>query len=332
MYRARPFIQEMMGGQQLNDQYFCQQLLPNYIEEHGVDWDVVYDDRGHFIEPHTEHTIGLGTISVREYLDDVAEPKLTDPGFAPGTVVTHGPDGCFGAVLFIEKEGFLPLFEKVHLAERYDIAIMSTKGMSVTAARTLIDRMCKHELPLLVLHDLDKAGLSIAGTLRRNTRRFTFSHKNKIVDLGLRLADVRELGLEASAEDAFDRGRDFVKQQNLLLNGATTEEAEFLLRKRVELNAMTSDQLVAFIERKLQEHGVKKIVPNSDLLGESYRLVTRNQKIEEIIERELEELDGDSVEPPSDLDTQVRKYLEQHPQARWHEAVSKIADAPEAAS
>jgi hypothetical protein len=330
MYRARPFIQEMMGGQQLNDQYFCQQLLPNYIEEYGVDWDVVYDDRGHFIEPHTGHTIGLGTISVREYLDDVAEPKMTDPGFAPGTVVTHGPDGCFGAVLFIEKEGFLPLFEAVHLAQRYDIAIMSTKGMAVTAARTLIDRLCKHELPLLALHDLDKAGLSIAGTLRRNTRRFTFSRKNKIVDLGLRLADVRELGLEASAEDAFDRGRDFVKRQNLLLNGATTEEAGFLLRKRVELNAMTSDQLVAFIERKLQQHGVKKIMPNSDLLGETYRLVMRKRKIEEIIERELQELDGDSVEPPPDLDTQVRQYLEKHPQARWDEAVSKIADAPEA--
>jgi hypothetical protein len=38
-------------------------------------------------------------------------------------------------VLFIEKEGFMPLFERVHLAERYEIADMSTKGMSVTAAR-----------------------------------------------------------------------------------------------------------------------------------------------------------------------------------------------------
>src|SRR5262249_42883858 len=76
MYQARPFIQDKMGGQQLNDQYFCQQLLPNYIEEYGVDWDVVYDDRGHFTEPHTGHEIGLGTISVREYLDDLAEPEL----------------------------------------------------------------------------------------------------------------------------------------------------------------------------------------------------------------------------------------------------------------
>ena len=32
MYQARPFMQEKMGGQQLNDQYFCQQLLPDYME------------------------------------------------------------------------------------------------------------------------------------------------------------------------------------------------------------------------------------------------------------------------------------------------------------
>src|SRR6478609_7952614 len=53
MYQARPFIQDKMNGQQLSDQYFCQTLLPNYTQEYGVDWDIVYDDRGHFCEPHT---------------------------------------------------------------------------------------------------------------------------------------------------------------------------------------------------------------------------------------------------------------------------------------
>ena len=161
-----------MGGQQLNDQYFCQQLLPDYMEEHGVDWDITYDDRGHFTEPHTEQVIGLGTISVRNYLASIGAPDLEEPKFAAGSVETRGPSGCFGAVLFIEKEGFLPLFEAVHLAERYDIAIMSTKGMSSTAARTLIERLCRHQVPLLVLHDFDKAGFSIIGTLKRDTRRF----------------------------------------------------------------------------------------------------------------------------------------------------------------
>src|SRR5262245_24340350 len=157
---------------------------------------------------------------------------------------------------------------------------MSTKGLSVTACRHLVEKLSREGVTLLVLHDFDKSGFSILSTLQRNTRRYRFHNKPTVIDLGIRLADVREFDLEASAEDAFDRGRDFKKRQNLLQNGATAEEAEFLLRKRVELNAMTSDQLVAFIERKLQEQGVKKIVPNSDLLGETYRLVMHNQKIE----------------------------------------------------
>src|SRR6266568_444659 len=70
MYAARPQIQERTG-RQLDDQYFTQTLLPNYVEERGVEWDVVYDDRGHFREPHTEHEIGLGTLKVREYLRGV---------------------------------------------------------------------------------------------------------------------------------------------------------------------------------------------------------------------------------------------------------------------
>jgi hypothetical protein len=46
MYAARPVIQERTG-KQLDDQYFTQTLLPDYMEEHDVDWDVVFDDRGH---------------------------------------------------------------------------------------------------------------------------------------------------------------------------------------------------------------------------------------------------------------------------------------------
>ena len=96
------------------------------------------------------------------------------PSFASGEVATYGPDGCFGAVLFIEKEGFLRLFEAVNLAQRHDLAIMSTKGMSNTAAGHSSMTLCKYQVPLLVLHDFDKAGFSIIGTLRRKTRRFTF--------------------------------------------------------------------------------------------------------------------------------------------------------------
>jgi hypothetical protein len=326
MYQARPFIQEMMGGQQLNDQYFCQQLLPDYIDEHGVDCDVTYDDRGHFTEPHTEHSIGLGTIAAREYLDSVRAPTLEEAGLAAAKIGTRGPDGCFGAVLFIEKEGFLPLFRAVHLAERFDLAIMSTKGMSSTAARTLIDNLCQCKVPLLALHDFDKAGMSIAGTLRRDTRRFSFTRRVKVIDLGLRLTDIRELGLEASAEDVFDRGSDAAKLRNLKLNGATREEAEFLLQRRAELNALPSDQLVAFIERKLIEHGIRKVVPNDDLLRDAYNLYAKSKRVEEIVAEAISEVDDEDIPVPDDLSARVTALLKKDPKLRWDEAVAAIVE------
>ena len=75
----------------------------------------------------------LGTVPVREYLglrpNKAARPQLQANGLYP----TVGPKHRYRNVLFIEKEGFDELFEAVQLAERYDLAIMSTKGMSVVA-------------------------------------------------------------------------------------------------------------------------------------------------------------------------------------------------------
>ena len=104
MYQARPLIQAKTE-KPLNDQYFCQQLLPNYVQEKSVAWNVVYDDRGHFTEPHSEEVIGLGTLNVGQYLDGIHQPKLLAPELKRATVCTLGPAGSFGAVLFVEKEG-----------------------------------------------------------------------------------------------------------------------------------------------------------------------------------------------------------------------------------
>jgi hypothetical protein len=101
-------------------------------------------------------------------------------------VETEGPSGNFCAVLFIEKEGFDPILKAAQIANKYDVAIKSTKGMSVTAARELPDEMCSdHDIPLLLLHDFDKVGFSIAGTLQRDTRRYEFKNDITVVDIGL---------------------------------------------------------------------------------------------------------------------------------------------------
>ena len=139
-------------------------LLPDYIEEHGVDWNVVYDARGHFEEPHTNRRIGCGTIEVGNYLHALKSPEVIAAEFADASVDIIGPSGNISGVLFCEKEGFTPLFKAVNLANRYDLMIVSTKGVSVTAARRLIDDIGgDNNLPLFVLHDFDVAGFMIFG-------------------------------------------------------------------------------------------------------------------------------------------------------------------------
>lgn len=273
MYAARGRIQKLTG-KTVNDQYFCQTLLPDYLTEHTEEtagWDVVFDARGHFTEPHTRLIVPLGTIDVRQYLADVANHEVSElqVKLTGGTFPTCGPHHRFSAVLFIEKEGFMPLFQKAKLAERFDIAIMSTKGMSVTASRLLVDKLCaEYSIPLLVVRDFDKSGFSIAGTLQRPTRRYSFANTIKVIDLGLRLADVEQWGLES--EDVLYGKSD--PRPNLRANGATDKEIDFLCSagdqwrgyrgRRVELNAFTSGDLIKWSEYKLEANGIAKVIPD----------------------------------------------------------------------
>jgi DNA topoisomerase VI subunit B len=324
-YAARREILERTGKDNLDSQYFCQTLLVGYVRETGVDWDVVWDDRGHLTEPHTRHSIGLGTLNVRSYLAGFHNHYVIDADVSRVRVETKGPNGNFGAALFVEKEGFAPLFERVSLAERYDIAIMSTKGMSVTAARQLVDVMCsRYNIPVFVLHDFDVSGFSIFGTLGSNTDRYTFRNAVKVVDLGLRLADVEDLSLESESVSLGNTDRLKIIRR-LRRNGATEAEIEFLLTgRRVELNAMTSPQLVAFVERKLREQGVKKIVPDQDRLIEVYRGIERGRRLEQAVAKLDQIKVGEDFKPPADLEQRVRTMLENNPAMRWDAAVAAI--------
>jgi hypothetical protein len=333
MYAARGHIQKVTG-RPLDDNYFTQTLLPDYMHESGVGWDVIYDARGHFAEPHGGKTFGVGTLKVRNYLNGFRTPSVLNAAVSQAQVETNGPEGSFGAVLFIEKEGFAPLFKAAQIAEKFDLAIMSTKGMSVVAARTLADQMCfDYDIPLLLLHDFDKAGFSIAGTLQRDTRRYEFQNAIKIIDLGLSLEDVEAMGLESEYQH-HPKGQKAVLIDNLRTNGASEEEIAFMfhdfdsrrLTRRVELNAMTSPQFVAFVERKLRDNRITKIVPDQDLLAEAYIGMERGRRLEEAV-AELDNEDGaDDIKPPSDLEQRVRKLLEGRPSMRWDAVLRSVVD------
>ncbi len=284
------------------------------------------DARGHFEEPHTHRRIGCGTIEVENYLGAVEEPDIVPADFAGASVDVIGPSGSLSAVLFCEKEGFGPLFKAVNLANRYDLMIVSTKGVSVTAARRLIDNVCgDHDLPLFVLHDFDVAGFLILGTLQRDTRRYQFSNAVEVVDFGLRFADIE--GLEREPAAATRTSASILREQ-LADNGATNSEIDILLNERVELNAMASDALIETIETKLKAYGLKKVIPDDDLLAETYRAFDRSERLREKFEEMEEEFDEEAaaIEIPRGLKRRVRAILAKHDDLRWDDAIRLVLD------
>jgi hypothetical protein len=328
MYAARGPIQDMTGST-LSDQYFTQTVLPAYLRdnpEETADWNVVYDERGSLIEPHSKHEFGIGTINVDQYLADIGEPTIEPGHFAGAEVKTLGPNGNYGGLLYIEKEGFLPLLDEVELADRHDLAVMSNKGFSVTAARKLVERLChKRGIPLFILHDFDKAGFGIKATLHRDTVRYQFKSEVQAFDFGLRLDDVRALGIEHLSEAAADEdAKREARSANLRGNGATKEEIAFLLDKRVELNALTSDQFVAFVEGKLLAHGVRKIIPAPAMLADVFKAQDRSAQVADIVKQAMASAAITETTPPDNIDAQVAELLKQNPTWRWDQAVAEI--------
>jgi Topoisomerase 6 subunit A/Spo11, Toprim domain len=316
MYAARGTIQERTG-KTLDDRYFTQTLLPDFIAENAeltANWKVVFDARGHLIEPHTGTTLPLGTIEVEKYLRSLGEPYWSSPAASMPAIRTSGPSGRYGAVLFCEKEGFNDLFKATRLAEQYDLAIMSTKGVSVTAARRLVDEVCaRYHLPLFVLHDFDRSGFTILRTLQRDTRRYAFVNEIKVIDLGLRLIDVEKWGLEREAVQYRESAESV--REGLRRDGATDAEINFLATHRVELNAFASDELVRWITAKLEMHGVQKVIPKDEVIAEDYRRQFQSaylgQHFGELLERSREHLN--CIEMPRDLREQVARRLQERP-------------------
>jgi DNA topoisomerase VI subunit A len=200
---------------------------------------------------------------------------------------------------------------------------MSTKGMSVTASRELVEELCAtHDIPLLVLHDFDISGFTIFGTLRSSTRRFTYRRRFEVIDLGLRLADIE--GLER--EDVFVSSPSKTAA-TLRRHGATKKEVEILAGgERVELNALGSGELVALIERKLKQHGIAKVIPDDETLARAYRRMHRQAVIQDKIDELIEDLD-EETEIPSRLRQRIEKAIKLDPTRSWDAVMRDIADS-----
>jgi hypothetical protein len=196
----------------------------------------------------------------------------------------------------------------------------------------LVEELCgRLGLGLFTLHDFDVSGFSIKQTLVTSNRRYTFKRKVNAIGLGLRLADVEALGLTPERVSFGKESKDALRRR-LARNGALPDEIDFLLSgqgqngQRVELNAMTSDQFVAIVERRLTEHGAAKVVPSADTLAQAFVAFRRGEMAQQALEAELARLNAGPVDIPADLDERVRAYLDEHPEATWDAAVRAIIE------
>ena|SRR5689334_6715207 len=90
---------------------------------------------------------------------------------------------------------------------------------------------------------------------------------------------------------------------------------------------MTSSQFMAFLERKLVEHGVRKIVPDRDTMERHACSVIEHHLASGALRDMRDRLKGQAgaVALPEDMDRRVRALLERDPSLPWDEAVAGVA-------
>jgi hypothetical protein len=114
---------------------------------------------------------------------------------------------------------------------------------------------------------------------------------------------------------------------NLRENGASAAEIAFLRTRRVELNAFASADFVAWIERKLDQHGVVKIVPDEDALTMAYRRSVASRYVASRLRSTIHEAQRHAAEAPvpDDLAALVAAGLGGDRAQSWDEVVQRLA-------
>jgi hypothetical protein len=257
-YPVRKLIQRWTT-KDLDYDYFSQDLVIAYQRQYGSLRGLYYDPRGVLYEPHTGKAIPLGTREVEGY---------------------QFPTWLYDKILYVEKKGVWPIFQDAQLAERYDMAVIAAEGYATEATRVLFAHADQdRNYQLFVLHDADPDGYNIARTLREETDRMP-GYAVEVIDLGLKLEDAltMDLGVEEfTRRKALPEGLVFTNTERAYFEGRRAGDRVWVCQ-RVELNAFSAPALVAYIEQKLQQAGVRgKVIPPDAELPRLAREAYRQQ-------------------------------------------------------
>ena len=305
-YVVRPFVADATG-EDLQYEHFTR-VLTEYENENGDIPGLYRDNRGTLYVPHLNKEIPIGTRSVAQF---------TRPAWT------------FHKILYCEKEGFFPTLRSARWPEKWDCALLTSKGYASRAVKDLLDMLEDDGEPIMCfcIHDADADGTRIFQSLVEETAS-RGKRKVKIINLGL---DPEEAVIMGLPSEKVDRSKGKSPADYL-----SPEEKEWLRCNRIELNAMTTPQFLSWLDGKMEQHEPKKLIPPSEVIGEAFngylhqeiakattvkilREAKAGERIMETFNGAKERVAGENWEP------EIIEALEENPVSWWRSPIAAIA-------
>jgi hypothetical protein len=243
-YVVRPMVAD--GSKELQYNNFTK-VVGDYETAHGPFPGMYRDPRGILYHPHLHEEIQLGTRAV----DGYARPAWT-----------------FNKILYCEKEGIVSILRQARWPERHDCALLTGKGYASRAVRDLLDLLgeTEEELLFFAVHDADAAGTMIYQALQEETAA-RGARKVKVINLGLEPWEATGMGLPV--EPVERKGKKTYPVAEYVHEREDGKEwNKWLQHNRIELNAMTTPQLIAWLDKKMQEFGQGRLIPSADVVAD----------------------------------------------------------------
>jgi hypothetical protein len=311
-YQLRDPVREATG-QELAIGNF-KRVITDYENEHGEIPGMYREPRGSLYHPHTGDDIALGTLTVEHY---------------------ERPTWTFNKLLYVEKEGFSEALKADGWPERHDCALMSSKGFTTRAARDLVDKLAEHDEPVTIFcaHDADAFGTMIYQTFQEATKA-RGARKIEIVNLGLEPWEALDASLEVEQVPQGDQHKAVAQYVLDREDGDYWED--WLQTHRVELNAMTTPEFIAWLDRKMAEHGGGKLIPPDTVitaelegrLADKVRTSVRERVLREAgyedqVAAALEAIKRADV---ADLKAGIERLFGDDPERQWRDHIEAAVD------
>ena len=233
---------------------FTQERLTNFFEHMPeLEDKILFERRGSFRDPFFKNDLALSTNDVSHFVNKKYDNRIYRK---TNEVYDLSPELQYNSVLFVEKQGFNEILKQSGFIKKFNIGLMSSQGFGTRALKKLTAYFLSKGIKVYVLHDCDIAGYLIKEKLLTGSR--TFKQGLDVIDIGLSVQDATDMDKLDDAE--FVTYRKNYKSLSFL----SQEEKDFFIAnvdnrtyRRVEINALTTPELLTFLESKIEHVPVR---------------------------------------------------------------------------